>query len=106
MNKRIKKLASKAGFVMWKDECYRPEGAVVDWAADYDEELEEFANLIVAKAIKRINKSLKTLDIGGITSTYEDGMVMGLLYSREYLENLFENSGERPVEDLISSGLL
>jgi len=106
MNKRIKKLASKAGFVMWKDEYYRPEGAVVDWAADYDEELEEFANLIVAKAIKRINKSLKTLDSDGITTTYEDGMVMGLLYSKEYLENLFENSGESPIEDLISSGLL
>jgi hypothetical protein len=39
MNERIRELTEQAGFVLW-------DGAV-DWASNYDDELEKFAELIV-----------------------------------------------------------
>jgi hypothetical protein len=48
MNERIKELAEQAGFECWKDEPYRPEGQIIDWASNYDEELEKFAELVRA----------------------------------------------------------
>ena len=48
MNERIRELAEQAGFECWKDEPYRPEGQTIDWASNYDEELERFAELIRA----------------------------------------------------------
>ena len=48
MKKCWKKLAEKAGFCMWRNEPWRPDGAVIDWANDYDEELEKFADLVEA----------------------------------------------------------
>jgi len=48
MNERIKELAEQAGFLTWSDEEWKPEGAVIDWASDYDKELEKFAELIRA----------------------------------------------------------
>jgi hypothetical protein len=93
MNKKIKKLVRKAGFCMWSDETWRPEGAVVDWAADYDKELELFAMMIVAKGIKKIEKNImqmeKTMFVDG-TNDYMSGQVLGLLYAKEYLENMFD----------------
>ena len=47
MNPKIKELAEQAGFMMWGDEAWKPHGAVVDWASQYDRELEKFAELIV-----------------------------------------------------------
>ena len=37
----------KAGFVFWEDEDWKPEDAVIDWATNYDKEIEKFAELIV-----------------------------------------------------------
>jgi hypothetical protein len=45
MNKDIKKLARKAGFVFWDDCEWKPDGAIIDWSSDYDKELERFAKL-------------------------------------------------------------
>lgn len=52
MNEKIKQLAEKAGFYLWENEPWKPEGAVVDWSCDYDSELEKFAELIVRECIK------------------------------------------------------
>jgi hypothetical protein len=35
MNERIKELAKQSGFVLWSDEEWKPEGAVVDWSSNY-----------------------------------------------------------------------
>jgi len=51
MNERIQKLAEQAGFAMWEDESWKPEGAVFDWSSDYDNELAKFAELIVRECI-------------------------------------------------------
>lgn len=46
MNKRIKQLAIQAGFVPWGDEPWAP-GDEIDWSNRYDQQLEQFAQLIL-----------------------------------------------------------
>ena len=52
MNEKIKLLAEKSGFLLWEDEPWKPEGAIVDWSCNYDGELERFAELIVRECVK------------------------------------------------------
>ena len=47
MNEKFKLLAEKSGFLLWEDEAWKPEGAIVDWSSQYDGELERFAEMIV-----------------------------------------------------------
>ena len=47
MNEKFKLLAEKSGFLLWEDEPWKPEGAIVDWSSQYDGELERFAEMIV-----------------------------------------------------------
>jgi len=47
MNKQIKKLAEKAGFVLWGYEEWGPGPGYVDWCTNYDEELIKYTELIV-----------------------------------------------------------
>ena len=54
MNERVKELAEQAGFVMWADESWKPEGAIIDWSSDYNNELAKFAELIVRETIKQM----------------------------------------------------
>jgi len=44
----IRDLAEDAGFCMWRDESYKPEGEVVDWTCKYDKELIKFYHLVKA----------------------------------------------------------
>jgi len=44
----IKELAEEAGFSMWENESWKPEGEVVDWASKYDKELVKFYHLVRA----------------------------------------------------------
>lgn len=54
MNERVKELAEQAGFVSWSDEEWKPEGAVIDWSSDYDNELAKFAELIVQESCYKL----------------------------------------------------
>ena len=51
MNEKIKELAEKAGFLLWEDEPWKPEGDIVDWGSQYDGELEKFAELIINECL-------------------------------------------------------
>jgi len=53
MNKQIKELTKRAGFVLWKNEAWNP-GDTVDWSCRYDDELEKFAELIVKECAEQI----------------------------------------------------
>ena len=59
MNEKIKQLAEKAGFYLWENEPWKPEGAVVDWSCDYDSELEKFAELIIRECGASLNPMLR-----------------------------------------------
>ena len=48
----IKELAEEAGFALWGGEKYKPTGAVVDWACEYDDELVRFYRLVRKQAVK------------------------------------------------------
>jgi hypothetical protein len=47
MNERIKQLAEEAGFILWEDESWKPEGAFIDWSSNYDDVLDRYTELIV-----------------------------------------------------------
>ena len=53
MKKKIKKLAKKAGFVMWDDSSWGPGKGNIDWSCDYDKELKKFAKLIRKEYAKK-----------------------------------------------------
>ena len=56
MNERFKELAEQAGFVMWADESWKPEGQVVDWSSSYDNELSKFVELIIRECDQYVAK--------------------------------------------------
>ena len=51
MNEKFKLLAEKSGFLLWEDEPWKPEGAIVDWGSQYDGELKKFAELIINECL-------------------------------------------------------
>ena len=61
--KDIKELAEQAGFVMWADESWKPEGQVVDWSFDYDNELAKFAELIVRECEQYVAKHWDEMEL-------------------------------------------
>jgi hypothetical protein len=61
MNEKIKQLAEKAGFYLWENEPWKPEGAVVDWSCNYDSELEKFAELIIRECGVSLNPMLRDM---------------------------------------------
>ena len=65
MSKLIE-LLKQADFCLWEDEPWKPEGAVVDWASNYDEEIVKFAELIVRHAAEIANymEDTEQTDIG------------------------------------------
>ena len=56
MAEKVKQLAKQAGFVLWRDENWKPEGQVVDWSSDYDKELKKFAELIVTECAEVVQE--------------------------------------------------
>ncbi len=59
MNEQIKELAAKAGFVLWEDEEWNP-GSVIDWSSEYDQQLEQFAKLLIEQAIQAVEFKTNT----------------------------------------------
>lgn len=50
MDKKIKDIAEKAGFVLFTPE--EDPRTPIDWSCDYEVELQEFAKLIIAECVK------------------------------------------------------
>lgn len=49
MNKQIKKLAKRAGFVFWSNEAHGPGPGHIDWSCDYDKEFDKFCDLLIQR---------------------------------------------------------
>lgn len=49
MNKELREIAEEAGFIFWEDEPWKPHGQLIDWASDYDKELEKFAQILMER---------------------------------------------------------
>ena len=51
---KLRHIAEQAGFLLWADEEWKPDGAVVDWACEYnDATLVKFYRLVSDLAYKR-----------------------------------------------------
>jgi len=53
MKKKIRKLAKKAGFIIWDDSSWGPGKGHIDWSCDYDKELKKFAKLVKKEYAKK-----------------------------------------------------
>ena len=49
---KFRELLARAGFLFWKDEDWKPDGAIVDWTCDYDDEIRKFAELIINECVQ------------------------------------------------------
>lgn len=58
MNSRVLELLKEAGFCFWEDEEWKPPGAVIDWAAQYDEEMPIFIELLIRDAASFIDNKV------------------------------------------------
>lgn len=58
LTKPFRKLAKKAGFCFWEDESYGPGKGHIDWGTEYNEELQNFAQLIIGDCLKEIPERL------------------------------------------------
>lgn len=61
MDDKTKQLAEEAGFMLWTDEAWKPEGAIVDWSCKYDAELQKLSDLIRADERKQLLNHLQYL---------------------------------------------
>lgn len=52
MNPNIRRLAEEAGFNFWGDEEWRPQGADIDWAGQYDQEMSDFVTALVRECVR------------------------------------------------------
>lgn len=52
LNRKLRKIAKKAGFIFWSDELYGPGKNYIDWGSVYDAEMVNFANLLIEKCAK------------------------------------------------------
>lgn len=61
MNEELKNLLVKAGFILWEDESWKPQDAIVDWSSNYDKEIACFAELLKEALFDKI-KQLRVED--------------------------------------------
>jgi len=61
MKDNIRKLAQEAGFAFWKNESWKPHGAVIDWSSQYDKEFECFVDLLIKDVINCIESDARSI---------------------------------------------
>jgi hypothetical protein len=55
MNKeKLYAMMKEADFAFWENEPWKPEGATVDWASNYDKEVENLLGVFVEETVKAI----------------------------------------------------
>lgn len=78
MNNLIKQLAEEAGFCFWSNESWKPVGAQIDWASNYDEQFEKFLHLLKRELLDMLYESDKFYDFKD-SSSYLRYRVLKLL---------------------------
>jgi len=56
LNKTLRKIAKKAGFVFWGNESWGPGKNKIDWSAEYGNEFDEYNRLLREKIVKAITR--------------------------------------------------
>jgi len=78
MNDQIKQLAEEAGFLLWEDEPWKPEGAIIDWSSNYDEVLNRYTELIVRECVEQSMSIGRYNTPSGITPDLAIAIAVGL----------------------------
>lgn len=55
-------LARKAGFSFWEKEDHKPPNAIIDWACDYDQEMQEYTKEVIIYVTDYISRNITKLD--------------------------------------------
>lgn len=88
MKDKVKQLAEQAGFVLWSDEDWKPEGQVIDWSSVYDKELEKFAKLLI-KECAQICQTVSAEQVDNASKDYQEGREMGATVCRNQIKKHF-----------------
>ena len=72
-NTATRNILKSDGFLLWGDEYWKPEGQVVDWANDYDQALEQFAESCIKITLRVID-----MDIGALSAEEQAGVLLGI----------------------------
>jgi predicted glycosyl hydrolase (DUF1957 family) len=51
-DKLLRKMLDDSGFILWGDESWKPEGAIVDWASNYDDEVKRLIHVVLEEVVK------------------------------------------------------
>jgi len=54
-DKLLRKMLDDSGFVLWGDEGWKPEGAIVDWASNYDDEVKRLIHVVLEEVVKTMS---------------------------------------------------
>jgi hypothetical protein len=78
MNTNIRRLAEESGFEFWGDEEWRPHGAVIDWAAQYDQEFARFVQALVRETVRIEREGTDALAYFDIEPTHLESVELEL----------------------------
>lgn len=54
MRVKTMEIAREAGFIFWGNETYKPQGQIIDWASDYDADLDKFYEMVVRQCMAKV----------------------------------------------------
>lgn len=69
MNEHVKRLADRAGFMFWGDEDWRPQGAEIDWSAQYDQEFDAYTQALICEVVNLERSGTDALEYFGVSAT-------------------------------------
>jgi hypothetical protein len=77
-DKLLRKMLDDSGFVLWGDEGWKPEGAIVDWASNYDDEVKRLIHAVLEEVVK-------TMSMHADPKSFEaDRLIKAILEKFEY----------------------
>ena len=74
LNKKLQELARDAGFIFWTDEPYGPGPENIDWASEYDQQLQGLYDRMLEEVIQSVEESCKKKTF----TTHDYGMIAGV----------------------------
>ncbi|NCQ52169.1 hypothetical protein GW796_09810 [archaeon] len=78
LKNRFKKSADKAGFIFWSKEDYGPGEGYIDWASNYDSEIQKYSALLIKDILSEITK----MNIPGFEKSHKNKEIKDFIKSK------------------------
>ena len=88
LNKKLQELARDAGFAFWNDEPHGPGPDNIDWASEYDQELQGLYDRMLEEVIRSVEESCKKKTF----TTYDYGMIADV--KKQIITDILEQFGK------------